>query len=349
MYRHDGADVFVIDNHIHWWDASPENTIHEGGDQFIDTFYNAHTGHTAEERQWDREAFRKYDKERLLTDVFRDGYVDVAMFQPTYLSEFYEDGLNTIERNGELKSAYPERFILNGWFDPRDGEEGLEYLESQKEEWDVDGVKVYTAAWNGDSKGYRLDSEEAFEYLQRCVDLGIENIHAHKGPTLRPLSMDAFDVMDIDDAATSFPELNFIVEHVGLPRLDDFCWLADQEPNVYGGLAVVMPFAYSRPRKFREMMGELLWWLGDDRLIFGSDYAIWEPKWLIEAFMQTAFTRAEREEYDATLDLETKRKILGGNIARLYDIDIEAKKETLSDDKLSREFDSGTDAGVAGD
>ena len=32
-------------------------------------------------------------------------------------------------------------------------------------------------------------------------------------------------------------ELNFIVEHVGLPRIEDFCFMATQEPNVYAGLA----------------------------------------------------------------------------------------------------------------
>ena len=54
--------------------------------------------------------------------------------------------------------------------------------------------------------------------------------------------MDAFDVRDVDYAATDFPELNFIVEHVGLPRLDDFCYIAAQEPNVYVGLSVASSF-----------------------------------------------------------------------------------------------------------
>lgn len=54
----------------------------------------------------------------------------------------------------------------------------------------------------------------------------------------------------MDDVATAFPNLNFIIEHVGLPRLEDFCWIATQEPNVYGGLAVAMPFMFSRPRYF---------------------------------------------------------------------------------------------------
>ena len=62
----------------------------------------------------------------------------------------------------------------------------------------------------------------------------------HKGPTIWPLDKDAFDVSDVDHAATDFPELNFIVEHVGLPRIEDFCFMATQEPNVYAGLSVVI-------------------------------------------------------------------------------------------------------------
>lgn len=172
MFQYEDEEVFIIDDHVHYWDASEENIIHEGGVQFIDSFYNAHEGHTPEERLWGREEFRRYSKERMLQDVFQDGYVDTAMFQTTYLSEFYDDRFNTIEQNSELKEDYPERFILNGWFDPRDGEDGLEYLEEQKENWDIDGVKVYTAAWNDGSKGFRLDSEEAFQYLEKVQNSG---------------------------------------------------------------------------------------------------------------------------------------------------------------------------------
>ncbi len=112
-------------------------------------------------------------------------------------------------------------------------------------------MKLYTAEWRGDSHGWKLSEPEAFKYLAKCQELGIKNIHVHKGPTIRPLERDAFDVHDVDVAATEFTDLNFIVEHVGLPRLEDFCWIGTQEPNVYGGLAVAMPFIHTRPRLFR--------------------------------------------------------------------------------------------------
>ncbi len=341
MYRQGDEDIFVIDSHIHFWDASKENIIHDGGEQFIQCFYDYHTSFTPEDRQWTIDEYRKYDESRMIEDLFENGAVDMGIFQPTYLKEFYDEGFNTVDRNARLIEDYPERFILNGRFDPREGEEGLEELERQKEEYDVTGVKVYTAEWRGDSKGWRLDSDEAFEFLEKCADLGIENVHPHKGPTIRPLNRDAFDVKDVDDAASSFPNLNFIVEHVGLPRLDDFCWIGTQEPNVYGGLAVAAPFAQNRPQKFGEIMGELLWWLGEDRILFGSDYAIWNPDWLVETVMNADLTEEQKQEYGVELSTDVMKKIMGENAAELYDIDIEAKKKKLEDDEISEQFDLG--------
>ncbi|WP_435362960.1 amidohydrolase family protein [Haloarchaeobius sp. DYHT-AS-18] len=349
MYTHNGEEIFVIDGHIHLWDASEENIVHEGGEQFIQCFYDYHTAFTPEEEQWDMETYRKYGQERMVEDLFRDGATDMGIFQPTYLSDFYDEGFNTTDQNAELAERYPERFVLNGSFDPRDGEEGMAHLERLDDDYDLQGVKLYTAEWRGDSKGWRLDSDEAFEFLERCAELGIENIHAHKGPTIRPLNRDAFDVADIDDAASSFPNLNFIVEHVGLPRLDDFCWIAAQEPNVYGGLAVAAPMAGTRPRKFGEIMGELLFWLGEDRIIYGSDYALWEPDWLIPTLLDAELTPDQRDEYGVELTTDVMKKVMGENVAELYDIDIEAKKEALRTDELSQQFDLADQYDAAAD
>jgi predicted TIM-barrel fold metal-dependent hydrolase len=125
---------------------------------------------------------------------------------------------------------------------------------------------------------------------------------------------------------------------VGLPRLDDFCWIAAQEPNVYGGLAVAAPLAVHRPKKFGEIMGELLFWLGEDRLLFGSDYALWNPDWLVETVMEAELTQDQRMEYGVELSTDVKKKIMGENAAELYDIDIEAKKEQFRSDEITEQF-----------
>ncbi|HTT74402.1 MAG TPA: amidohydrolase family protein [Candidatus Binataceae bacterium] len=325
----DGDEIFVIDAHVHWWDGSPANQSNRHGAEFINCFYDYHKGLSPEEYLWTPEQFHKYTPEKMYNDLFAEGYDDIGICQPTYLTDFYRNGFNTTEQNAVVKQMYPNRFILNGAFDPRDEEKGLDYLESLVEKYKIKGVKLYTAEWRGVSKGYKLSEPWAQRYLERCQKLGVVNIHVHKGPTILPLNRDAFDVADIDDAATSFPELNFIVDHVGLPRLDDFCWIATQEPNVYGGLAVAMPFVNARPRYFAHIMAELLFWIGEDRLLYGSDYAIWQPKWIIEKFMAFQIPDDLQKETGKSLSLEAKRKILGGNAARLYGIDIDAHKELL--------------------
>ena len=162
--------------------------------------------------------------------------------------------------------------------------------------------------------------EIAVRVIRACRELGITNIHIHKGPTIRPLDRDAFDVADVDHAATDFTDLNFVVEHCGLPRLEDFCWIATQEPNVHAGLAVAMPFIHTRPRYFAQIVGELLYWIGEDRITFASDYAIWTPQWLIERFVDFQIPE-DMTEY-APLTTEVKRKILGLNAATMYDLDV---------------------------
>jgi predicted TIM-barrel fold metal-dependent hydrolase len=255
--------------------------------------------------------------------VFEAGHVDVAIFQPTYLKEWYVNGFNTTETNAALAEKYPGRFVVNTRWDPRDGDEGLRELENNVARYGCKGVKLYTAEWRGDSRGWSLKSPEAARYLEKCQELGVRNIHVHKGPTIWPLVKDAFDVADVDFAATNFPELNFIVEHVGLPRIEDFCFMATQEANVYAGLAVVVGgLMHARPRFFAKVMGELMFWLGEDKLIFGADYAIWEPRWQVEGFVDWNMPDGEEFGDYAPLTVTAKKKILGLNAARLYDLDV---------------------------
>jgi len=331
MYRTaDGEEIFVVDGHMHFWDASPGNQKNKYGKGWIDCFYGYHRLFTPPEYVWPIEQYQKYSEQQMMNDLFVDGYVDMGIFLPTYLKEFYVSGFNTTEMDAVLKEKYPDRFILNGAFDPRDGEQGLEALEQLAQKYQLKGVKLYTAEWKDGSKGYKLTDPMAYRYLEKCQQLGIKNIHVHKGPTIWPLNKDAFDVADVDQTATDFQDLTFIVEHCGLPRLEDFTYIATQESNVYGGLAVVIAFIRNRPREFAKMMAELLYWIGPDKLTFASDYAIWHPKWIIDDFIKFELPDDLKKEYGVDLDLAAKKKILGLNAARLYGVDIGEQKKKLA-------------------
>jgi uncharacterized protein len=328
MYEKDGEKYFVVDSHMHYWDASPENWV-EGREDlakgWIDCFYGYHQLGPPETR-WEWEKYCKYSEQDLMHDLFEVGHVDKAIFQSTYLKYWYKNGFNTAERNNLLAEKYPDKFIVNGRWDPREGEAGLRQLEEDARRYNLKGVKLYTAEWIDSSRGYKLTDPEAYRFLEKSQELGIRNIHVHKGPTIWPLDKDAFDVADVDHAATDFPELSFIVEHVGLPRIEDFCFMAVQEPNVYAGLSVVVGgLMFARPKFFAKVMGELLFWVGEDRMTFGSDYGIWEPKWQVEGLVAWQMPDDEAFSDYPRLTTAAKKKILGLNAAKLYDIEVPAE------------------------
>jgi predicted TIM-barrel fold metal-dependent hydrolase len=95
---------------------------------------------------------------------------------------------------------------------------------------------------------------------------------------------------------------------------------------VYAGLSVVIgALMHARPRFFAKVMGELLFWVGEDKMTFGSDYGIWEPKWQVEGFVDWEMPDAEEFSDYPRLGTAGKRKILGLNAAKLYDIQVPAE------------------------
>ncbi len=82
---------------------------------------------------------------------------------------------------------------------------------------------------------------------------------------------------------------------------------------------------HARPKFFAKVMGELLFWVGEDKMTFGSDYGIWEPKWQVEGFVDWQMPDDEQLADYQKLTVATKKKILGLNAAKLYDIKVPAE------------------------
>ena len=130
MYEKDGEKYFIVDTHSHFWDASRENWK-PGREEFakgwIDCFYGYHQLGPPE-THWDYEKYLKVTPEDFERDMFIEGHVDHAIFQSTYLYDWYTHGFNTIDRNGSLLEKWGDRLIVNGRFDPREGDAGIRQL-----------------------------------------------------------------------------------------------------------------------------------------------------------------------------------------------------------------------------
>jgi predicted TIM-barrel fold metal-dependent hydrolase len=95
-------------------------------------------------------------------------------------------------------------------------------------------------------------------------------------------------------------------------------------------------------------MGELLFWVGEDKMTFGSDYGIWEPKWQVEGFVDWDYPSDEFSDYPR-VTTATKQKILGLNAAKLYGIEVppECRLDAGEGAPAAKDAAVGVDTGAA--
>ena len=133
MYSANGEDIFVVDGHMHFWDAGPDNHKNDYGNAWIKCFYDYHSALSPADYVWDFDKYCNYGEEALVSDMFLDGYVDVAILNSTYLYEFFKTGFNTHQKNNVVKQKYPDRFRVvrlirpprgGGWAGPVPRDDG---------------------------------------------------------------------------------------------------------------------------------------------------------------------------------------------------------------------------------
>ena len=205
------------------------------------------------EPQWTmdhEETFRKVDADWYLETMFVEGDNDMAILSTQVLMGSWTSttrasrtrsamrSWSSARRTDSFRSAASTRALptlLGRW-------------TTRSRTWACADSSGTPAEWRGESRGWKANDPMVFQLYGLCIELGITNMHFHKGPAMEPLALEKFDVRDIDEPSTLYPELNFIVDHCGLPRLDDFCWLSGRRLNVYASLAVANMFLGHRAR-----------------------------------------------------------------------------------------------------
>ncbi len=99
--------------------------------------------------------------------------------------------------------------------------------------------------------------------------------------------------------------------------------------NLYAELGTTMAsMIVTFPTVFAHTIGQLLYYMGEDNIVFGSD-SVWYggPQWQIEAFWRFQIPESIRRRWGyPRLTERAKRKILGLNSARLYGLSAEAQR-----------------------
>jgi uncharacterized protein len=76
---------------------------------------------------------------------------------------------------------------------------------------------------------------------------------------------------------------------------------------------------------FAEILGKLLFWCGEDKIVYGSEAPLFHPQWALQAFWDFEIPHDLCDCYGyPRLTEQAKRKILGENLLRLHGLDVPA-------------------------
>lgn len=248
----DGA--FIFDCVCHVFNFDKKNALGRPGEMFIEHLYAFHAYLTPPEERLlsDKEFMRKWETDEIYEMVFKESDTDMIISQPLPLTDLFHDGLSAWERCAEMAREYPERAVFWGSINPLEGKKALDLMELQVKEYGAKAFKLYNVRYDyGQPFPWRMDDPRiAYPVFEKALELGVTTIGVHKGVPLGPQPIEHTQAWDMDGAVANYPNINFVIFHVGLPFIDEICWQLVRYPNLYASIAATVNFIGRAPRAF---------------------------------------------------------------------------------------------------
>jgi uncharacterized protein len=242
----------------------------------------------------------------------------------------------------------------------------LEQMERELEKYKIDSWKWYCHTDPGMSgNGFQLDDDNAMWFYEESRKRGMKLVSVHKGYSYQSRTLGHLaNPKDVEKAALQNPDFNFVIYHSAIkhgpnepnyrdsnkfdPQTGDFEWhsiLMDikkrnpQMNNVYCEVGSFFnALVVADPVLCMHGMGKNLKHYGADHVVWGTDCLWWgSPQWAIDAFKRFDISDEFAEKFGyPKLSKADKAKILGLNAARLYNIDVKAKRNAIPGDRLEK-------------
>ena len=217
----------------------------------------------------------------------------------------------TVDEGRSLLVQSGGRLRLVSTVDPAVGEVAIaEALELWAHTPELVAIKLFPGYLPFYPHDRRLDPVYEFARRQRLPVL------IHQGDTLEREALLKFArPIEVDEVAVRWPDVRFVLCHLGNPWIDETAELLYKNPNLWtdcSGLLAKPTAPYFRQMfaRAQTLLGGLIMTIGDaDRVLYGSDWPLESIATAVELVSSLPILEADRE------------KILGSNARRLFRLD----------------------------
>lgn len=299
------------------------------------------------------------DAETFVRTVFVDSETTVACLSgiPGARAGGADNVAARAQLDGIVERLAGPRLRFHANVDPTRGPSELDYMADVAERFEVAAWKVYPHVGR-----WRLDDEErGMPFVAQAAALGVPLIAAHRGIAADPGGWDdPSSPADLAAAAAASPGVRFLCYHSGWQTsVDEDHPFDPDDPaprgvdrlikgvldhgigndgNVYAELGSTWRNLMTSPSEAAHVLGKLLLYLGEDRVVWGTDSVFTgSPQEQIVALRTFTISEAfqERYGYPALTDA-IRAKVFGLNAASVYGVDPERTRCVIADDFVDR-------------
>jgi len=322
------ADVFVVDAVVHALNLAPGNIASKYGQQLYDMSYGLHAMLTPPDRLVPPEVYMAdMAPEALVRTLFEETQTSLVATHSLTLDSWFTDGFAAEWKTVAMATAYPDRVLGYVGIDPS-GETNavLDDLDRQLEDLPgAVGLKMYPHQMNP-YRHWLTNSDTVMRLIERAAAKGIRSVAIHKALPNGSVPLAPYRIArDFEEAADAFPGTMFEIVHSGMAFVEETAMAIGRFPNVYANLETTTALLWQAPGRFAEALALLLQWGGPEKLLWATGCTVTHPQHLIEAFWAFQLPDAVQARYGVPpLSEDVRRAVLGGNYARMLNLDVAA-------------------------
>ena len=179
--------------------------------------------------------------------------------------------------------AKNDRLLCFGSVHPEEADLEEEF-ERMVNQYGLKGLKLHPCM-----QMFFLNDRRLFPIYERAEACGLPLLAHTGGDPVRGMELYGHP-RDLDEVASTFPNLTIIIAHLGIPFFDEAKELMRTHENVFADISFAVEVID------REQMSSLIREVGADRVMFGSDYPFVEPKAAIQKVLDLDLSDDDKEQ-----------------------------------------------------